>query len=79
MGLVNEDESEVSNRGEESTAGANDDLGSGVFEDAFPDLVAFGLGEARMEDFRGKLVEILDELRSEGDFRDEENDGFSGL
>lgn len=73
MGFIDQNEPEVFYRGKEGASGTDNDLwvGFGVSEDLFPDLVSFGLGEARVEDFGAKGLEILDKLGSEGNFGDE--------
>lgn len=79
--FIDNDETEIRERGEDCGARAYDDAGC-AFADAVPFIEALALGEVRVED--GDLVgevgeagfEATDGLWGEGDFRDEDEDGF---
>lgn len=77
MGFVDDDETEIFERGEEGGAGADDDLWGVGVEEAFPGEVAFSFGLAAVKE-GDALAEggfkDLDELGSQGDFWDEEDD-----
>lgn len=79
MGLVDDNETEVVERGEEGGTGADDDLGDVGLEDLEPDFAAFGhgLGGVNEENTLTEgLLKDLDELAGKGDLGDEEDDGF---
>ena len=81
VGLVDDDEAEIADWGEEGGARADDELGLICLEEVLPGTVTGGLGLARMEegDAAGEVaLEDLDELGGEGDFGDEEDDGAPG-
>lgn len=77
VGFVDDDETEIFERGEEGGAGADDDLWGVGVEEAFPGEVAFSFGLAAVKE-GDALAEggfkDLDELGSQGDFWDEEDD-----
>ena len=77
MGFIDDDETEIFERGEKGGAGADDDLWGVGVEEAFPGEVAFGFGLAAVKE-GDALAEggfkDLDELGSQGDFWDEKDD-----
>lgn len=79
VGFVDNDETEVANRGEKGRAGADDDGGFGGMEDFKPCLAAFSGGLVGVDEMDARaesLLEDVDELGSEGDFGDEEDSGL---
>ena len=79
--LIDEDEAEVRQRREDGGARADDDAGDAL-ADAVPFVEALALGEVRVQ--HGDLVlhggeagfEAADGLGREGNFRNEDEDGF---
>lgn len=84
MFLIDDDQAEVRQRCEDGGAGSNNDA-CGTFADAVPFVETLALGEVRVED--GDLIvelgeagfETADGLGGEGDFRDEDEDGFAEI
>ena len=79
VGFVNQDKAEVVNEKKKGGAGADDDGGGGGFEEVKPEAAAGGrglLGVEQGDAVAEGLLENLDDLAGEGDFGDEEDDGF---
>lgn len=82
MGFVDDDETEVVNRGKEGGARADDDERLGTCEDFEPSGTALGHGLLGVDenDFIWEgLLKNADELAGEGDFGDEQDGGFAGF
>ena len=77
--LIDNNEAEVFNGGEEGAAWADNDLRSSCLKRFLPELMANGFGLLGMEqdNIFKEVLEVLDELRGEGDFWNEQNDGFA--
>ena len=75
VSLVDNHEAKVTNRGEKRRARANNNLWRGCVEGAFPEMMTdcFSLSGVKNGNVREMNLEVADELRSEGDFRDKNN------
>ena len=78
MCLVNDNEAKVLNWRKEGRAWADYNLRLGRFEGFFPDLMAnrFGLAGVQDSDILKMRLKIAYDLRGEGDFWHENNDGL---
>ena len=79
VGLVDEDEAEVFQGREEGGTGADDDFRVGGIQEFEPDVATLCVGQGGVEEddfFAEILRKNRDELGSQGDFGDEEDDGF---
>ena len=77
--LVDNNETKVSNGCKEGAAWADYDLRGGRLEGFLPELMAdrFGLFGVEQNYIFEEVLKILDKLGGEGDFWDEQNDGFT--
>jgi hypothetical protein len=84
MFLIDDDQTEGFQRGEDGAAGSDDDAGAAA-GDAVPFIVAFAVGEVTVEDGDagregGKpAAEAFDGLRGQGDFGDEDEGGAAAI
>jgi hypothetical protein len=77
--LVDNNETKVSDGSKEGAAWADYDLRGGRLEGFLPELMAdrFGLFGVEQNYIFEEVLKILDKLGGEGDFWDEQNDGFA--
>lgn len=79
MGFINDDKAEVIDGGKKSGTGTDNYLRGRIVQNFCPELVASGFGLARMEEsdvLWESLLKNGDKLRSEGNFRNEQDDGL---